>query len=169
MENSSEVLHTMERLVSSLLQSNRGPSEVTTIDIGVTCHYTDEKGNAIDALYPDWEGSKPGDLKARQVTFTGSKVSVVFKGKETNGILYNSKEKDVVFGTFLYSADVEKFKSGGPWKLTEIHMWGNRPYRLKYECQGATHIFSETARDEEWARQEADAAISWSLLPKGQR
>ena len=141
MENNSEVLRTMERLVSSLLQANADVKVVKTINIGVS--YV-SKISGTDYFYPYWEKSKANEFKARQVTFTGNKVSVAFP---RSGVLYG-KYQDRVFGKEITDpATLEKFQSGANWNLKLVELWQDKIYWLTYECQGAEIKLTETARD----------------------
>ena len=142
MENSSEVLHAMERLVSSLLQANTDAKVVKTINIWVS--YV-SKISGTDYFYPYWEKSKANEFKARQVTFTGNKVSVAFP---RSGVLFG-KYQDRVFGKEITDpATLEKFQSGANWNLKLVELWGeNKIYWLTYECQGIEIKLTETARD----------------------
>ena len=142
MENSFEVLHTMERLVSSLLQANTDAKVVKTINIGVS--YKPKGGG--DYFYPNWkEGVKADEFKARQVTFTGNKVSVAFS---RDARLFGTYP-DRVFGKeILDPVTLGKFQSGDNWNLKLVELWGEKkPYWLTYECQGVEITLTETVRD----------------------
>lgn len=136
MENSSEVLHTMERLVSSLLQASSGAAE--TIRLGVHCRKLNF--NEADAWFPSWEtNNTKDDFKDREAVFTTyPKVSVVFKG--------TAGKPDQIFDGTVHAgwdlAKVDDVKNpNNRWTLVHVKTTANggdpgNTYGLEYSCGG---------------------------------
>ena len=155
MTSESAMLHTMERLVSSLLQAKSEESVVMTVEMGVSCCQKDENGIDVNVVFPawdkneadKWEKNRKDGFRTRQVTFTGRHVSVAFPQRAS---VYGTKP-DQTFGAEIWSNQtLQTFRSNNRWNLALVQTWEDRPYYLHYECQGATIRLSETARDEEW-------------------
>ena len=155
MTSDSAMLHTMERLVSSLLHAKDEESVVMTVEMGVSCRQKDETGKDVNVVFPasdkneadKWEKNTAGGVRTRQVTFTGRHVSVAFPERAR---LYGTLP-DQIFGADIWGKEtLQTFRSNKRWNLARVQTWEDRPYFLYYECQGAMIKLSETARDEEW-------------------
>ena len=152
MTSERAMLHTMERLVSSLLPAKGEGSTVVTIDMGVSY-----RKDPFHGVFPTWdkneagkwEKNKEGGYRTRQVTFTGRRVSVAFPERARMfGTL-----PDQIFGVEIWNDEVlHAFQSNTTWNLASIDEWEERPYILHFECQGKEIQLTETARDAEWTR-----------------
>ena len=156
MTSESAMLHTMDRLVSSLLHAQDEESVVVMpVEMGVSYSQTGEDGKVANVVFPTWDKNEADKweknikdgFRTRQVTFTGRHVSVAFPERPR---LYGTLP-DQIFGADIWGKDtLQTFRSNKRWNLTRVEIWEDRPYFLYYECQGATIKLSETARDEEW-------------------
>lgn len=161
------MLHTMERLVSSLLQSKGEESVVVTVEMGVSCSVTQGDGEMADMVFPaldineagKWEENKKDGFRKRQVTFTGSNVSVAFPERARWYARWYGTLPDRIFGAEIWDKKrLDTLRSKPRWNLARVEIWDDRPYFLHYECNGVTIKLSETARDKEWDRR-LDQAI----------
>ena len=153
MTSESAMLHTMERLVTSLLHAQGQGTTVVTIDMGVS--YRKDQYHGVFPTWDKneagkWEKNTEGGHRKRQVTFTGRRVSVAFP--ERPG--WYGTLPDQIFGVEIWNDDVlQTFRSNTEWTLASIDVWEERPYILHYECQGREIQLTETARDAEWTRR----------------
>ena len=140
MENSSEVLYTMERLVSSLLEVSSGAAE--TIKLGVFCSVLN--GEKVATWFPSWETNKQDDFKEREAVFTNyPTVSVVFKSK---AVILFGKHPDQTFDGMIFKGNklVDAAEARNPkntWTLVSVKTTTRgenfgKPYGLTYSCNG---------------------------------